>query len=109
MWENAPLTGAMVIFAEHRYYGTSFPSKATGSDNPYLYLSVEQALADYAYLIEYLIKNKYFPATSPVITFGGSYGGMLASWFRQKYPHLTAGFVINSIQFKSIIDFKTNQ
>ena len=97
----------MVVFAEHRYYGESLPF----GDDSYKsivqlgYLSSEQALADYADLISYLLST-YGPA--PVVVFGGSYGGqfslvfsgscmswcsagMLAAWFRIKYPWLAVG------------------
>ena len=49
-----------------------------------------QALADYAVLIEKL-KHAWESPDSAVIGFGGSYGGMLAAWFRMKYPNMLDG------------------
>lgn len=43
MWELENKLKAVLIFAEHRYYGTSFPKRA--SNNDYSYLSIEQALS----------------------------------------------------------------
>lgn len=50
------------------------------------FLSIEQALADFATLI-YHVKDKFEAEDSAVIAFGGSYGGMLAAWLRKKYPN----------------------
>ena len=49
MWENALEFSALLIFAEHRYYGQSKPVFSDGQQH-LAYLSSEQALADNAQL-----------------------------------------------------------
>jgi lysosomal Pro-X carboxypeptidase len=92
MWESAEEFGAVLVFAEHRYYGQSkpFPPGTPGCMN---WLSTEQALADFAALISFM-RAKH--SSGPYIGFGGSYGGMLAAWFRMKYPHLIDGVIAAS-------------
>ena len=52
MWENAGEFNALLVFAEHRYYGESWPQ---GAGSPaFDYLSSSQALADYAVLLRYI-------------------------------------------------------
>lgn len=96
IWEIAPQLRALIIFAEHRYYGKSLPFGNASFDTPeHLgFLSSEQALADYAALLENI--NPHFAMhlgsrKRAVIAIGGSYGGMLAAWFRMKYPHMVNG------------------
>lgn len=81
------------IFFKQRYYGKTLPF---GEDSFNLdkigYLSVEQALADYAVVLtkiqkDYNLSNK----KNPIIAFGGSYGGMLAAYMRYKYPNIVKG------------------
>lgn len=63
---------------QHRYYGESVPygsrNEAYKNATTLAYLTAEQALADYAVLITDLKRNLSAEA-SPVILFGGSYGG----------------------------------
>ena len=89
----------LVIFAEHRFFGKSFPNKSAKQDfdiKKNKYLTVEQAMNDFVDLIQYYKKNNKNVQNSPVIAFGGSYGGMLSAWSRMKFPHVFAGAVASS-------------
>nr|GEX07526.1 lysosomal Pro-X carboxypeptidase [Tanacetum cinerariifolium] len=73
------------------------------------HLTAEQTLADYAVLITDLKRNLSAEA-SPVILFGGSYGGMLAAWMRLKYPHIAIAALASSapiLQFEDIVPLGT--
>ena len=72
--------GAVVLFAEARYYGESVP------EHDIKWLKTELILADYANLVTQLV-----PAESPVVVFGGSYGGTLATFLRLTYPDVFVG------------------
>lgn len=63
---------------QHRYYGESMPYGSTEvayqNATTLSYLTAEQALADFAVFITNLKQNLSAEA-SPVVLFGGSYGG----------------------------------
>ena len=93
MWENKDRFGALLIFAEHRYYGESLPfGNSSFVKGNISYLSHEQALADYANVLLTYKQDKQSPE-SKVIAFGGSYGGMLSAWMRMKYPTTIDGAI----------------
>lgn len=98
MWEWAPQFKALLVFAEHRYYGKSLPFGADTFKGPEYtaYLSSEQALADYADLLTWLKKNTPGAWKSKVVSFGGSYGALLSTWFRMKYPHIVTAALASS-------------
>merc|ERR1712086_1066856 len=101
--------GALTVALEHRFFGESYPTPDM-SDTSLKYLSSNQALADLARFISYIkaatpgsdpastpaLQLKASAATSKFVTFGGSYPGNLAAWFKLKYPALTVGSVASS-------------
>jgi lysosomal Pro-X carboxypeptidase len=70
MWRAAEELEAEVVFAEHRYYGKSLPfGNESYKDAQHLgYLTSEQALADYADLLQQVLNKDQ---RRPVILFGG--------------------------------------
>lgn len=91
--------GALVVFAEHRYYGSSKPfgdqslNKTAGNVQ---YLTIPNVLADFVDLVNYLKAQDPTLKNKAVIVGGGSYGGVLAAWLRIKYPHVFQGALASS-------------
>ena len=93
LWEQSVALGAALVYAEHRYYGQSFPSigdQAADTGGGFTYLHSQQALADFAMLASQLEFG------GNIVAVGGSYGGMLAAWMRQKYPGTFAAALASS-------------
>jgi lysosomal Pro-X carboxypeptidase len=98
MFEHAKEFDSLIIFIEHRYYGSSQPF---GDATPlYLnYLTHEQAMADAAELIEHVFRDPngaWNIGLQPIVAFGGSYGGMLVHFMRNKYPGTIIGGIAAS-------------
>ena len=107
-----------MIALEHRFYGESQPTKDMSPSN-LRYLTSSQALADLARFREYIndwvpgddassppVKLPASPLNAPWITFGGSYPGDLAAWFKLKYPSLTVGSVSSSAPVFALDNFE---
>ncbi|GAU48315.1 hypothetical protein TSUD_405330 [Trifolium subterraneum] len=98
MDDNAASFQALLVYIEHRYYGRSVPfesMEAYKNTSTLGYFNSAQALADYAAVLIHL-KDTLQAQMSPLIVIGGSYGGMLATWFRLKYPHIAIGALASS-------------
>ena len=86
----APKWGAYVIMAEARYYGASLPfGNGSWAPENLAWLTTELILADYAALLRGLQKGEL--RGCPVVSFGGSYGGTLTTFFRLTYPDVVVG------------------
>lgn len=93
-----------MYYTEHRYYGKSRPTSDTSSKN-LKYLTVQQALADLAHFIVDIKANNSSLEKSGVIVVGASYSATIATWMRQKYPHLVSGAWASSAPLHAKVDF----
>ena len=82
--------GALHVSVEHRFFGESTPFHDMSTAN-LKYLTVEQNLADTAAVVQAM--QAKFPRAGgkkrTVASFGGSYSGATAAWFRVVYPNVT--------------------
>lgn len=51
-----------------------------------VYLTTDEAMMDYVEFLRFI--KKTYCKDCPVIVFGGSFGGMIATWMRMKYPFI---------------------
>lgn len=95
---------ALLISIEHRFYGESIPGGSLSLKN-LRYLTSEQALADYAVLIQAVRAQYGAGPESKVVTFGGSYSGSLSAWMRQKYPNVVHAALASSAPVLAQLDY----
>ena len=113
MWELGKEMGALLVFAEHRYFGESSP-KLTGMSGCLKYLSSEEALADFAKIAWNLTRTtredgSHVASASKVVAFGGSYGARLSATMRLKYPHLISAAIASSMVVNQMVDTPKEQ
>eukprot|EP00730_Choanoeca_flexa_P016424 TRINITY_DN7750_c0_g1_i2.p1 TRINITY_DN7750_c0_g1~~TRINITY_DN7750_c0_g1_i2.p1 ORF type:complete len:509 (+),score=144.87 TRINITY_DN7750_c0_g1_i2:2-1528(+) len=120
--ESLPETKAIMFALEHRmlkalsyigfwllikYYGchnmSACPVDNFNDESALKYLSSRQALADLSVFVEFIRKEYNLPSNK-IVTFGGSYPGMLAGWARLKYPHLIHASVASSAPVQAVVD-----
>jgi len=104
MFDMAQMLSGQMFYTEHRYYGSSSPTPDASVENM-RYLNIEQALADLAHFISYIRERHPEYQNSEIIMVGGSYSATMVAWFRQKYPHLTAGAWSSSAPMLVKVDF----
>ncbi|EGD81876.1 thymus specific serine peptidase [Salpingoeca rosetta] len=107
--EMLPETGAIMFAVEHRYYGCHNMSACPVTSflkpkDALRFLSSRQALADLAGFHAYATATYGLKPTNKWVSFGGSYPGMLAGWFRLKFPHLVHASVASSAPVQAIVD-----
>ncbi|XP_038119118.1 putative serine protease K12H4.7 [Culex quinquefasciatus] len=101
----AYMEGAWMFTNEHRYYGNSAPVEDLSTPN-LRFLTVEQAMVDLAELIYHLRHNVVRDDNARVVLLGMGYGGAIATWMRQRYPHLVDGSWVSSGQVEARFNFK---
>lgn len=98
MFDIAADLKAALVTADHRYYGQNIPMP-TASFDDLQFLTVDQALADLAILIDHVREN--LRTSGRVILWGTGYGGALAANARKKFPHLVDGVWASSAYFRA--------
>jgi hypothetical protein len=93
---------ALAVAIEHRFYGASIPFNDRSLEM-LQYLSIEQALADHAAVVEHIQSG--LANRRVVINFGGSYSGATAAFFREKYPNVTHAASSSSGVVNAILNF----
>eukprot|EP01059_Diplonema_ambulator_P031121 TRINITY_DN5628_c0_g1_i2.p1 TRINITY_DN5628_c0_g1~~TRINITY_DN5628_c0_g1_i2.p1 ORF type:complete len:502 (+),score=157.98 TRINITY_DN5628_c0_g1_i2:98-1603(+) len=103
-------TGALMFAVEHRYYGchnlSACPVPEPALPGALKYLSSRQALGDLAQFHAYAVRRYNLTTRNKWVSFGGSYPGMLAGWFRLKFPHLVHASVASSAPVKAQVDMR---
>ncbi|XP_055605653.1 putative serine protease K12H4.7 [Uranotaenia lowii] len=94
-YDIAYLEGAYLFANEMRYFGHSLPVEDASTNN-LDFLTIDQAMADLVDFVNYVKFDVVRNPQAKVILLGYGIGGVVASHFRQQFPHLSTGAWISS-------------
>ncbi|KAJ7849585.1 peptidase S28 [Mycena leptocephala] len=102
----APEFGAALISIEHRYFGKSQPfgNNSYTNDNMH-FLTLDNVMSDAVAIVDWWRTNSTNAEgkNSPVIVFGGSYGGSLSNFFRINHPDTFFGAVASAGPVRALL------
>ncbi|GAP83936.1 putative serine carboxypeptidase s28 protein [Rosellinia necatrix] len=109
VYQLAKATNGLGVILEHRYYGSSIPTKDFSTES-LRFLTTDQALADTAYFANNvkfagLEDVDLSPSTTPWIAYGGSYAGAFVALLRKLYPDEYWGAISSSGVPEAIWDY----
>lgn len=100
---------ALMFAVEHRYYGCHNMSACpfTPADKkPLQWLSSKQALSDLSGFHDHAVEAYNLKPSNKWVSWGGSYPGMMAGWFRLKYPNKIHASVASSAPVHAKLDMR---
>lgn len=99
-----------MLAVEHRYYGchnaSACPVPDVHASGALRFLSSRQALGDLASFHKHVTDAYGLTENNKWVSWGGSYPGMLAGWFRTKFPHLVHAAVSSSAPVLATLDMR---
>lgn len=108
--EWLPETGALMLALQHRYYGcfnaSACPVPDVSAPGALKFLSSRQAVGDVARFLEVVAQQYSLTSANKIVSWGGSYPGMLASFVRLKLPHLVHAAVSSSAPVQAQLDMR---
>ncbi|TGJ79811.1 hypothetical protein E0Z10_g8957 [Xylaria hypoxylon] len=109
VYQLAKATNGVGVILEHRYYGSSIPTKDFSTES-LRFLTTDQALADTAYFANHvkfagLEHVDFTPKKTPWIAYGGSYAGAFVALLRKLYPDDYWGAISSSGVPEAIWDY----
>ncbi|KAI0490308.1 peptidase S28 [Xylaria cf. heliscus] len=109
VYQLAKATNGLGVILEHRYYGSSIPTKDFSTQS-LRFLTTDQALADTAFFANNVkfagLENvDLSPKNTPWIAYGGSYAGAFVALLRKLYPDQYWGAISSSGVPEAIWDY----
>jgi len=108
--EMLPHVQGLMFAVEHRYYGchnaSACPVPDVQAPGALKFLSSRQALGDLAAFVQFITTEYKLTPANKLVSWGGSYPGMLAGWFRLKFPHLVFAAVSSSAPVLAQLDMQ---